>query len=96
MNNGAFLKMCTVSKLPVAREHHGHAVVAVRVCLDRRMCRYEQLSRDIVFPLVRSVLDNPHSPISLYVLVVDQASLDDGIVAEPAERAKHAMQKLET
>lgn len=45
------------------------------------------LSRGVVFPLVRSVLANPNSPINLHLLVIDQASLDDGIVAEPSERA---------
>src|ERR1019366_4380126 len=45
------------------------------------------LSRGIVFPLVRSVLNNPAAPINLHLLVIDQASLDDGIVAEPSERA---------
>jgi len=45
------------------------------------------LSRGIVFPLVKSVLDHPHSPRNLHLLVIDQASLDDGIIAEPAERA---------
>jgi hypothetical protein len=45
------------------------------------------LSRGVVFPLVRSVLDNPASPRNLHLVVIDQASLDDGIVAEPAERA---------
>lgn len=45
------------------------------------------LSRGIVFPLVRSILEHPTPPINVHLLVVDQASLDDGIVAEPAERA---------
>ena len=45
------------------------------------------LSRGIVFPLVRSVLSNPAAPVNLHLLVIDQPSLDDGIVAEPTERA---------
>src|SRR6185437_9425019 len=45
------------------------------------------LSRGVVFPLVRSVLSSPKAPTNLHLLVVDQASLDDGIVAEPSERA---------
>ena len=45
------------------------------------------LSRGVVFPLVRSVLANRTAPINLHLLVIDQASLDDGIIAEPAERA---------
>jgi len=45
------------------------------------------LSRGIVFPLVRSVLSNSAAPANLHLLVIDQASLDDGIIAEPSERA---------
>jgi hypothetical protein len=45
------------------------------------------LSRGIIFPLVRSVLHHPESPLNVHLLVIDQAILDDGIVAEPAERA---------
>lgn len=45
------------------------------------------LSRGVIFPLVRSILQNPNRPSNLHLLVIDNASLDDGIVAEPAERA---------
>src|SRR6266571_4747226 len=38
----ALLKMCAVSKLPVAGDHCGHAIVAVRVCLNRGMRGHEQ------------------------------------------------------
>jgi len=45
------------------------------------------LSRGVIFPLVRSILEITNAPANLHLLVIDNASLDDGIVAEPAERA---------
>ncbi|AFL89325.1 hypothetical protein Terro_3094 [Terriglobus roseus DSM 18391] len=45
------------------------------------------LSRGVIFPLVRSILEISSTPVNLHLLVIDNASLDDGIVAEPAERA---------
>lgn len=45
------------------------------------------LSRGVIFPLVRSILELSDTPPNLHLLVIDNASLDDGIVAEPTERA---------
>jgi hypothetical protein len=45
------------------------------------------LSRGVIFPRVRSILEISSTPPNLHLLVIDNTSLDDGIVAEPTERA---------